>query len=577
MTRAAPDSLATPSREREGRRNSIEHARALFALFASGGVRRAVVSPGARSFPLALAAGERLEAHVVVDERSAAFFALGLARTSREPVVFLCTSGSAGAHALPALLEARYGGAPLVVVTANRPRELWDCGALQTVDQHFFGEHAARSELGAELPAGALATRVAQLLDVARTPGPVHVDVPLREPLWDPGWTVEPPIGRMPDAEERSPRLRALPAIARADAAPSRRQIADLAAACAGRRGAIVCGPVPPLSPAPAAIAELAAALRWPLIAEPASQLASCTSAAAFLRDAPAALAPETVLAFGAAPTARSVGEWLARTARGRVILCDAHGRFHDPHHLAASLVVADPALVAASLAAAAPEPAPPAWLETWARADRAARRVLDDAASSGFWEGAVARAAIDAAVPGAIVHLGNSSPIRDAALFAAPAGRRVLASRGTSGIDGGIATVLGEAIAASSPAVALLGDVAFAHDLGSLFHVPRADVALVVVDNGGGGIFRTLPLAAAGEAFARYCLAPVPVDVAAVCAAAGVAFHAARDAAELRRAVAEERGLRVVHAVVDGAESARIRSRAVDAAARAAREEIGA
>ncbi len=543
-----------------------QFAGALFALFAQGGVRHVVVSPGARSAPLAFAADATagLVTHVFVDERVGAFFALGLARATGQAVVFMCTSGTAGAHALPAVIEARHSGVPLVVLTADRPSELHDCGALQTVAQErFFGDAAIHVAL--EAPAAGhnlapLRTRVAQILDAARfpAPGPVHVNVPLREPL----------VGSPTTAST----LRPL-SVLRATLRPESRQIEALRQLMHGARGAMVCGPLPPDPQVGVAVHALASALGWPVLAEPASQVSLghdqptlVSAGAALLRRAPAALVPEVVLRLGHTPTSRVVAEWLARKAPC-TILVDAAGRVHDPEHVASHLVVADPVALCQALARAEIEPAPAAWLASWQRGEALARGALDAAARVGFWEGSIARTVTEA--PGDL-HLGNSLPIRDVELFGGRNGqaRRVFVNRGASGIDGAIASALGEAAASGAHLCAVIGDLTLAHDVGGLMAAAAtgASLTLVVIDNGGGGVFRTLPFADASRAFARYCLAPAPVDLPTLARAAGVAYAAAQSPDELARALTARGGIMLVHARVDGAASHRQRKDALAA-----------
>jgi len=542
----------------------------LFALLAAAGVRDVVVSPGARSAPLAFAADATrgLCCHVTLDERVGAFFALGLARGTGLPTVFLCTSGSAGAHALPAVLEARHSRVPLLVVTADRPEELQDCGAAQTISQAQLLAPQATTFLleavGPETPAVHLRTRVAQVLDATRFPdaGPVHLNVRLREPLFEASLAAT--TSTLAPLE-----------IWRDEASPSPSLVREVAARLSGQRGVIVVGPHAPDATLGASVHRLADRLGWPVVAEPGSQaryghdgptLISAAGAILRSRRAAAHLAPRVVLRFGAAPTNKHVGAWLARYASGRILAVDPAGTIRDPEHAAAVVVAAPAARLCEALCAAQLAAAPSAWLARWQALETQARRLLDDAAATGFWEGSVAQLAAEHVPLSAAVHLGNSTPVRDAELFAprhAPR-RVVLTSRGTSGIDGGIATVCGEARGLHQPVVAVLGDLALLHDVSGLLAARRlgGDIAVIVIDNGGGGIFRSLPLAEAGAAFERYCLTPTSYDIAGLARVAELAYARCTDAKALVDALEHLPRPCVIHAVVDGAASHEARSR---------------
>ncbi|MEZ4432242.1 MAG: 2-succinyl-5-enolpyruvyl-6-hydroxy-3-cyclohexene-1-carboxylic-acid synthase [bacterium] len=532
----------------------------LAAGLADAGVRAAVISPGSRNTPLVLALAARpdIAAHSVVDERVAGFLALGLARASGRPVVLSCTSGSAGAHYLPALIEAWHSRVPLVVVTADRPAELHGCGAPQTIDQrHLFGGfvHLSR-DLPAPAPglpdawiraAAADATRRAR-----RRGGPVHLNAAFREPLWMPGLAVEAPAAR-PEAAEAP------------FTAPPLAALADRVTAA--RRGVIVAGPgAPPLAP-------LAEALGWPLLAEAAAgpNPGRITTADALLRGPFARHRPDLALRFGLPPTAKSLNRWLHGVD---TITVDPHGDRLDPTH-AAAVVEADPAALAAALAALPTAPDAD-WRPRWRRAEAIARATLDRHLRDGLWGGAIA-AALTAARPAAI-HAGNSMAIRDLDL-ADPGPARVYSSRGANGIDGTIATAAGEALATAGPLAALLGDLSALHDAGGLLHAGALDrpLTLVVADNGGGGIFEYLPIAAHAAAFERWFLTPRSTRLDALCAAAGVRYAEVTAAPALAPALAaaiNRPGVDCVHVRVDRQDDT-ARHRAAWAAVAAATEDL--
>ena len=566
------------------------------------GADHLVVSPGSRSTPLVLAAARLgLASHVLVDERAAGFFALGRARATGRPCVLVCTSGTAGAHYLPAVIEAAMARIPLIVVTADRPPELQDCGAPQTIDQsHLFGRFARGfCDLGiAEASAGALRAlrrRAAQMAARSRwpDPGPVHINAPARAPL-EPSAAPGPDEQRMIDlAREVAAEPLTRPAPVRATADDD--AIADVAAACAAaRRGLLVAGPAPLARAgepdASAAVLALARATGFPLLAEPTSQLrwtgravpaALCDAFDLALR-APAGApngraahgaahlaAPDLIVELGAPPTS---GAWAAHLARHRGctrIVVAPHG-WLDPSSGAALLLHAEVGETCARLAARLGRGGPPGeWSEAWRAADRRARACLEramaaavDGAGAGqLGEHAAVRAAVDALPDGALLLLGNSLPVRvaGAACPAAPRRIDVLCQRGACGIDGLVAAAAGSASATGRPTAVVLGDVSFAHDLGGLAaaRAAGAPLAVIVIDNGGGRIFEQLPVASApggAEVLERFFLTPPAIDVAAAAAAFGLPSARAADAASLAaavRAALAAPGATVVHAPV--------------------------
>ncbi len=473
-------------------------AMALFDGLAADAPLDVVVSPGSRSTPLTLAAKAhpRCRVHVVLDERAAGFLALGLGRRSGRPAVLVCTSGSAGAHYAPAIAEAHHAAAPLIAVTANRPPELHGLGAPQTMRQHgLFGDWVREATLlpvpDGEVPAsvwraaGARA-RVAALGD---HPGPVHLDAPFREPLWSPEQV-------FPNAVTTSAALHGRRGLDTAS-------LDALEARLAGRRGILIAGPSSPPGLGIDEALTLGRALGWPVLADPASGLrfghqvvstydVVCRSE--MLDD----LAPEVALTLGLPPTSKSLGRWLMRHGV-EVVRLDAAGRGLDPTLGLSQLVVADPALTCAALAERSPKGAPTAWLHAWRSRDAQARAAIDAATAEGDWSGCLARKVVETLGSDAQLHLASSMPIREVDAFCAPGPHhiRVQASRGVNGIDGTVATAAGEALAHEGPTLALVGDLTLLHDLDGIETIaPETRLTVVVVDNGGGGIFSYLPVA---------------------------------------------------------------------------------
>jgi 2-succinyl-5-enolpyruvyl-6-hydroxy-3-cyclohexene-1-carboxylate synthase len=567
------------------------------------GLREAVLAPGSRSAPLALALYDRsragrppgaaLRLHVRIDERSAAFLALGLAKASRRPVALVCTSGTAAAHFHPAVIEADESGVPLLVLTADRPPELRGTGANQTIDQLRLYGSAVRWFCEAGVPearpgmAGywrSLACRAWATASGAAGgfAGPVHVNVPLRDPLVpdadaaaDGGsaaaWP-EPLDGRRDGAPWTS-----FPEPLRPDslrgAEPARVEWTE--------RGAVVCGDgdydAGPLL-------ELAEAAGWPVLAEPSSNARrgpNALTAYGYLLGAPGFVArhrPDIVVSAGRPGLSRGQLAFLRGTpgpvpAR-HVVLAQGPGRWADPARTA-TCVAAD-----VRLAGPAPEPgAVSPWLASWRQADAAARQaagaILD--AAQELTEPRLARDLAAALPDGALLWAASSQPVRDLDLHMAPrAGVRVLASRGASGIDGLVSSAIGAALAhqaaGGGQAVALLGDLAFLHDAPGLVlgaDEPRPDLCLVVVNNDGGGIFSDLEQAAFPGPFERVFGTPHGARIDALARAAGLAYARLERAEDLAR-VLDGRGLRVVEVRTKRTAGADLRA-ALREAARAA------
>jgi 2-succinyl-5-enolpyruvyl-6-hydroxy-3-cyclohexene-1-carboxylate synthase len=526
---------------------------------ARAGVTDACLAPGSRSAPLALALAEhpRITAHVHLDERSAAFFALGAAKRSGRPVVVLCTSGTAAANFHPAVLEADHARTPLLVLTADRPPELRGTGANQAADQLKLYGPAVRwfCEVGvpSDDPAAgrywrSLASR-AWAEATGPPAGPVHLNLAFADPLV--------PLDPAAAAAGGRPRLAGEPAEGRPGGAPWTAAPAGMRSAATGDvaalaeavranpRGLLVAGWGAELDPG--VVERFAAASGWPVLADPLSGARrgpAAVSAYDGLVRAPrfaAAHRPDLVVRVGGAPTSKALTAWLDPSVRQ--VLVDPAGGWSDPARGASLRLTADPsallAAVTARLAAGPPGPAPP-WLEAWLEAERRAREaidgLLDDWAEP--FEGRVARDLVAWMPAGGTLVVGSSMPVRDVDAFAAPRdGLRFVANRGLSGIDGFVATALGVAAAGDEPVVALCGDLTLLHDASSLLGAagrPRGAV-LVVCDNDGGGIFSFLPQARLpAELFEPLFGTPHGLDLAALAAAARVPATVVEKAADL-------------------------------------------
>jgi 2-succinyl-5-enolpyruvyl-6-hydroxy-3-cyclohexene-1-carboxylate synthase len=504
-----------------------------------GGVRDAVVCPGSRSTPAALALADNgdIAVHVHHDERSGGFMALGLAAASGRAVVVLTTSGTATAELHPAVVEAHYAGVPLLVCTADRPPELQDVGAPQTIDQtHLYGT-AVRWYSDPGVPDAASADRwrpwAARALAEATgdLPGPVQLNLPFREPLvGTPG---------------------PLPAEIGTRSGGNRTSLSHFPEGAASRRGLIVAG-----SPGPGAedAVRLAEVLGWPLVAEPRSpawvpSAVSVSHLDAILRSerAHAALQPEVILRFGPPGASRVVNEWYAASGALEIVVPGLH--WSDPAGRAAAMLSGHPADVVRGWLDeldSATVDQPEGWLALWQAASDAAARSLDPALAevTGLNEPGIARDLVAGMPAGSTVVVSSSMPIRDVERYATPrADLRVLSNRGANGIDGVVSTAVGAAVATRQPTGLLLGDLAFLHDSNGLLGIRERgiDLVCVVVDNDGGGIFSFLPQArqlATGR-FEQLFGTPHGLDLVALAAAYGVTARALDPGENVEKAVA--------------------------------------
>ena len=506
-----------------------------FVELASLGVTDVVVSPGSRSTALVLAA-EAAGADITIhhDERVAAFHALGAAKQNRRPVALVCTSGTASANYHPAVIEAHHANVPLIVCTADRPPELREWGAGQTIDQtHLFGrsvrwfhEIAVAGEVPAD-SATALALRAYTAAADGR--GPVHLNWPFREPL-EPSGPLHRPLAR-------------LSATPRPVSAASPR-LAELAGATA--RGLIVVGPNDIGDRSAAQLMRCAQACGWPVLADPGSGLRSGPSADSSLLVTTCELLlgvdeftaelgrAEVIFRVGPSPTSKAYRLWLEREGCDQLVLVDPGSEWGDPTG-SVTEVVPGPleGLFDFDIELTARETG---WLTYWADGERRARAAADDFLKRDPGElGAVSTLIEYVGEVGsqASVVVSNSMPIRELDLAMRPSQTplRVLANRGASGIDGVLATAGGAATNSSERVWVLLGDVATLHDLGGLAAIPRlglTNVTAVVVDNDGGGIFSMLPVADAisPETFSRLFTTPHRTDIGSVARALGWSVH---------------------------------------------------
>jgi 2-succinyl-5-enolpyruvyl-6-hydroxy-3-cyclohexene-1-carboxylate synthase len=542
------------------------------------GIRMAVVSPGSRSTPLAVALWRQpgIEVTVILDERSAGFFALGTALATGRPAAVLCTSGSAAANLHPAVSEAYEASVPLVVLTADRPPELRDIGAGQTIDQLKLYGDAVRwfCEVGTHdadddglLHFRAVACRAYAAAAGDPRPGPAHLNVPWREPL-----APIPLDGQVTATDSLAlegrldaPLNAVQPGIRRADEAVLD-QLAELIES--KPRGAVVAGRQ--MDPALAEpVSALAAAAGYPILAEPTSQLrrgphdrSLVVSAYDHIaRDRPDRLAPELIVRFGDLPTSKPLRQWIAEIEGLDQVVVDPLGEWREPSRKADTILRADSIATARSLterlsrlrpgaSAVAGAPFAAGWLDT----ERAVREAvdarldaLDELSEPGVW-GALGRALRD----GDGVLAASSMPVRDLEAFLRPGpeGVRFASNRGANGIDGLVSTSAGLAAGSGARTWAVLGDLALFHDLGGLAAVRHApELRLIVMDNSGGGVFHFLPQAEAMQEddFEALLGTPSGLDPAAACELFGLSVATPATPGELDEAVAGDARVIVV------------------------------
>jgi 2-succinyl-5-enolpyruvyl-6-hydroxy-3-cyclohexene-1-carboxylate synthase len=616
--------------------------RAFVDELARCGLRDACTSPGSRSAPLALSLARepRLRCHSHIDERCAGFFALGLAKASGLPVAVACTSGTAAAELLPAAIEAHEAGVPLLLLTADRPPELRESGAGQTIDQlKLFGDAAkwffevGVQDLGPREPdprapsigVGSEGSEIARRLRWMRTlacraywrtlegrPGVVHLNFPLREPL-----VIDDRSKHDQLPADATGRPGGAPYVRRAPGVPCAPRALDelRELVLRSRRGVLIAGRHERHTPLAAAAAAFCAAAGWPLLADPLSGARRGEAAVAhydaLLRDGAfaARARPDLVIRVGDLPTSKPLREWLAGLGDTPQATLDPEGCWQDPHAVLADSLAVEPADALAELTReleaqdGAPQgpahrpSADPDWLASWRSADeRAAEAILGVIGASGLSEPAVA-AELGVLLPAeATLFVASSMPVRDIESFwpIRPDPPRVLCNRGANGIDGTVSSAFGAAAdggGGGSPVVLLIGDVALAHDIGGLLAARRLDLKLTIVllDNGGGGIFDFLAVSRAPMArepsriagqpdaediYTRHIATPTGLDFARAAALYGLAHERVGDIpglrAALERALSGESGSAIVEARTDRATNVELHGRIWSAVARA-------
>ena len=509
------------------------------------GVAHAVVSPGSRSTPMAiaLASNPKIALHVFHDERSASFAALGIGLQSGTPAVLLCTSGTAAAQFFAAVIEANYAHVPLLVCTADRPPELQGVGAPQTINQTNLYGTFVRKFIDVGLADDAKSSkwrtiaRDAFSATVGVNRGPCHVNMPFREPLVG-------VAGSLPVADSHSP-VRMSADVATA----SERK--KLSLALRAERGIIIAGNG---IDQPRFILELAAKLKWPVVADPRSNcrvapesshgamVSSCADVV--LRHQPSAesLKPTVVLRIGDPPVSKVVNQWLAQCGAEQIAVTQQPSLV-DPDKVVTTHIVGSFNELFMEMSRGADSHSETEWIGAWKRCEKNARTALDEELSkqTQLTEPLCAVTVSEAITAGTNLVVSSSMPVRDLEWFAPPRdGVRVFSNRGVNGIDGVVSTAVGVALSSKSPTALLIGDIAMLHDSNGLLNLIRRDAQLkiIVIDNEGGGIFSFLPQAQAmeGDQFEQLFGTPHSVDFAALAKTHGIAFTWVSTTQELRR-----------------------------------------
>jgi len=560
--------------------------RAIAAELARSGVRTVCVSPGSRSTPLTVAVDEHEELQTVsaLDERSAAYFALGRARRTGEVTPLICTSGTAAANYHPAVVEASQARVPLLLLTADRPPELRESGANQTVDQEKLYGDAVRWYKDLPEPAPreralrSLRTDICRAVGTAEgTPaGPVQLNVPFRKPL-----EPTPVEGDVPSD------LGSLAALGRDEETPfvrhtrgepqlDDRDLRQLAEMLSVDRGLLVAGPADPPGLDPEAVTAFAHASGFPILADPLSGLrfGGHTRVAPVIGgydwvvntrvtdDWPD---PDVVVRLGASPTSKPLRKYLAGVDSRQVVV-DPAGAWREAEFTASDLVVADPDRLCGQLAQVMRGSGDSEWRNRWESAE-AAQQAVTEAAADRLFEGGIVADVVAGLPDPATLVVSNSMPVRDLDRFGAAETKSVtaLGNRGASGIDGLVSTALGAAHGTTDDVTLVIGDLAFYHDLNGLLAVGRAEVdaTVVVINNDGGGIFHKLPIETFEPPFTRQFKTPHGLDFEPAGELYGLGFSRVESREGFREAyaaAADREGSEIIEVVVDAEDSHAIR-----------------
>lgn len=534
-----------------------------------GGMTDVVISPGSRSTPLAMTFAEHpsIKHWVNLDERSAAFFALGIAKKQRKPVALVCTSGTAAANYLPAIVEAYYSRVPLLILTADRPHELREVGAPQAIDQiKMYGDfvkwfHEMALPESTETMLNYVRGKGARAIQVAmdENQGPVHLNFPLREPLI--------PDFNLIDFFDQVERERFYPYQA-GKRSLTKEQLNMIVSELKGlKHGLIVCGPQDDECLADA-ITELALALKVPILADPLSQLRSgnhnklniIETYDTFLKGEKVKeqLAPEFIIRFGAMPVSKPYLLFQKKLSDIKHILVEPHEGYREPTNRATTMVFADPTMFCQQLRVAAEESdlaSRENWLQKWQNINEVAKQALTKREEIKMTEGHLVQTVINKVPNKSIVYVGNSMPIRDLDTFLLSNDKsiRILANRGANGIDGLVSSALGAA-SDGEHVTLIIGDLSFYHDFNGLLAAKQSNISLtiILINNNGGGIFSFLPQANQEKHFEVLFGTPLNIEFDKVVEMYGGSHRVVNSWCQFEKAVEtsyQEKGLSVIEA----------------------------
>ncbi|WP_210364809.1 2-succinyl-5-enolpyruvyl-6-hydroxy-3-cyclohexene-1-carboxylic-acid synthase [Bacillus sp. REN3] len=532
---------------------------AFVAELTTSGIQDVVISPGSRSTPMAMVMSEHpeLRIHVHVDERSASFFALGIAKASKRPVALLCTSGTAAANYYPAVIEAAISRVPLIVLTADRPHELRDVGAPQAIDQiHLYGKNVkwfvemATPEKTDDMIRYARTVCARAAATASSHPaGPVHLNFPFREPL------IPVMDDKLFETTERSSGY--------VEIQTGNLCLPDEVYAELGKdlshysKGIIVCGQMDNDRFAEE-VTVLAEKLKFPILADPLSQLRSGThdgryivdSYDAFLRneDAREALKPELIIRFGAMPVSKALTIFIKENRGARQIVVDGGGGWREPSMSASDMLYSDEAVFCKKISENIHPANGSAYFEKWHAANSAAKEKMAAVSEvAELSEGKLFHQLMEWLPESAVLFVGNSMPIRDLDSFFLfnEKNIKVMANRGANGIDGVVSTALGAAVV-SQPFYLVLGDLTFYHDLNGLLPAKlyNLDINILLINNNGGGIFSFLPQADEPKHFEKLFGTPLDLDFSHVVAMYGGKYDAIKDWDHFSEVLNENKGI---------------------------------
>ncbi len=535
------------------------------------GVEDVVISPGSRSTPIAMVMAEHqeLRIHIHVDERSAAFFALGIAKASQKPTVLLCTSGTAAANYFPAITEAKISRVPLVVITADRPHELRDVGAPQTIDQiHLYGHHVkwfvemAPPEHSEDMIRYTRTVCARAVATAALMPaGPVHLNFPLREPL----------IPALEDDQlfTQGERTAGYVNINQPTITLKEDEFNHYAGLLqSAQKGIIICGQIEDAAFSDA-VTVLADKLQFPIVADPLSQLRSGEHSEEWIIDAYDAflrfdeikekLKPDLIIRFGAMPVSKALSFFLKENRSALQIVVDGGVGWRDPSMLSTDMVYCQETLfcleTAGRITTRGSSPYAGAWKQLNAVAKQALAKINETKELS---EGKLFYQLADLLPVEATLFVGNSMPIRDLDSFFHYNQKRikVMGNRGANGIDGTISTALGASVI-SQPMYLVVGDLTFFHDLNGLIaaKMQQLNITILLINNNGGGIFSFLPQSNHPKHFERLFGTPLDLDYSHAVKMYGGEFTSITDWQHFKTALLQDRqkkGLRVLEIVTD-------------------------